>query len=80
MGPTSTQTQTKGLHIHQRPQPHLHPNEERVEANTLSLLVSMPADQETQWVTQLYNEILVVIRMGRHFNKGYSVFVGWRSL
>lgn len=58
MGPTPTQTQTKGLHIHQRPQSHLHPNEARVEGKkyALSLLFNMPADQETQWIPQLYND------------------------
>lgn len=69
----------KSLHIHPRPQPHLHPNEVRVDFPPLSLLVSMLADQETQWPTQLYNEIQAVIRMGRHFNQGYTVFVVWCS-
>lgn len=81
MGPTPTQTQTKGLHIHQRPRSRSHPSEARVDGNTLPLsrLFSMPADQETQWTPQLYNEVLVVIRTGRHFYKDVSVFVDWRS-
>lgn len=35
MGPTSTQTQTKGPHIHQGAWPHLHPNEAGVEGSML---------------------------------------------
>lgn len=37
MGPTSTQTQTKGPHIHQGARPHLHPNEAGVEVEGSTL-------------------------------------------